>query len=43
MPLETYIAANKSCIGFLKAHFFARPMGVVVADRVISGFKPTGS
>jgi len=46
MLLETYAAANKPCIGFLKAHFsffFSfKPMGGIAADRVLQSFKPTG-
>jgi len=36
--LDTYVAANKRCMRLLQAHFpyfFVKPMGAVVADRVL--------
>jgi len=36
--LDTYVAANKQCVRLLQAHFpnfFGKPMGGVVADRVL--------
>jgi len=36
--LDTYVAANKQCMRLLQAHFpyfFDKPLGGVVADRVL--------
>jgi len=44
--LETYVAANKLCIGLLKTHipsFFARPLGGVLTNPVLQIFKATYS